>query len=399
MADAQIAVIGGGIAGCLLACELSDLGGDVALIDANDELMAGASCWNEGKIHLGLTYLGTDSLETAQLMLEGASVFEEAIESIVQAKLPEEWYTRKVIYLVDPGSQFPVDVLWNRASAVAGLLSKMAESRSGLRRYLAGGPVLERLDPEEAAELTRQGSVSAAWETVERAIAPGPLASLIRSAVKAREIPVLASRVQSIRQKPGGWIVDTDRDSFEASIIVNCSWESRVALDRCVADNSERISIRYKNAIFCSQHPTACSIRPSTRILGRFGDITPYANGDLYLSWYPAGLAAHSDNGVPPEVPQVDLQQVIRETLAGLGLDRSLLESPPATIQVRGGYIVAHGYGDIDHKDSPLHRRSQPGAHELRPDYISVDTGKFSLGPLMASRAAALVQRQPGWRK
>lgn len=399
MTDARIIVIGGGIAGCLTACELSNLGYDVALIDANDELMSGASRWNEGKIHLGLTYLGTDSLDTARLMLEGAAVFEESIERITGTKLPQDLYTRNVIYLVDRDSQFPPEVLWERANAVARLLHEMASSRPGLKRYLHNGPVLKRIDPEQAAALTRQERVVDAWETVEKSIAPGPLATLIRTTVGERGIPVLKGRVCSIQRNSAGWIVESDRGSLTATIVVNCSWESRAALDRGVMDTDQRISIRYKSGIFCTQLPSAYSILPSTRILGRFGDITPYANGDLYLSWYPAGLAGSSDNGVPPELPQFDEQRIIRETLDGLGLDRSVLDSQGAGIQVRGGYIVAHGYGDIDHKGSPLHRRSQPGAHELRPDYISVDTGKYSLGPMMARRAAALVQRQTGTRK
>jgi len=44
--------------------------------------------------------------------------------------------------------------------------------------------------------------------------------------------------------------------------------------------------------------------------------------------------------------------------------------------------------------DSPLHERYRPDVEELRPGYISVDTGKLTLGPLMATRAVELARRE-----
>ena len=52
--------------------------------------------------------------------------------------------------------------------------------------------------------------------------------------------------------------------------------------------------------------------------------------------------------------------------------------------------VVAHGRGDIDRIDSPLHERDRPQVTESRPGFLSVDTGKYTLGPLMALRASAL---------
>ena len=103
-------------------------------------------------------------------------------------------------------------------------------------------------------------------------------------------------------------------------------------------------------------------------------------------TWYPAGLTALSDDGRPPAPPAIDPSRLLQEMLDGCGLDLGVLEEPDARWQVRGGYMVAHGRGDIDHAASPLHSRSRPDAFELAPGYVSVDTGKYSLGPLMAAR-------------
>ena len=200
MADCQVAILGGGVSGCLTACLLSDEGYDVSLVDRNERLMSAASRWNEGKIHLGFTYTGLPSLATAGLMIEGAAVFEDVIEQITGVTLPDCWYSAPVVYLVDPQSLFPAETLWERARAVADLLVQRAETKPGLRRYRGGGPVLQAQSPAEAVAATGLGRVRAAWRTPERAIATGPVAALIRAAVAERGINVLRDEVRSVKR-------------------------------------------------------------------------------------------------------------------------------------------------------------------------------------------------------
>jgi hypothetical protein len=81
-------------------------------------------------------------------------------------------------------------------------------------------------------------------------------------------------------------------------------------------------------------------------------------------------------------------------TLAGLGLAPNFLQS--GTWEVKGGYVVAPGSGDIDEPRSLLHRRDRAGARELSPGFVSVDTGKYTLGPMLASHAIRLIARHLG---
>ena len=394
MTESRVVVLGGGIAGCLIASRLADSGYQVTLVDRNERLMSAASRWNEGKIHLGFTYTGTSSLDSARLMIEGAGVFESIIEQITGTAIAESWYSDRVVYLVDPASQFSAEVLWKRANAVADLLARHAETQTGLRRYLADGPMLRWLKPEAAAAATGLGRIAAAWETPERAIAPGPVAELVRSAVAERNIEVIRAGINAVRRIGNAWEVDTDAGSLRAAVVANCTWESRPMIDATQFDRFAPVSIRFKYGLFGSGLRRLTDKAPSTRIIGPFGDITPYGNGQAYLTWYPAGLAGLSDDGIPPTPALMDREALIAETLAGLGVDRSILEEPHASWEVAGGYIVAHGYGDIVDAQSPLHDRSCPGARELAPGYVSVDTGKYSLGPLIAQRAVELICRR-----
>jgi hypothetical protein len=185
-----------------------------------------------------------------------------------------------------------------------------------------------------------------------------------------------------------GWLVGlADDRSLGCAVVVNCLWENRVIIDRQVRPSDEPTSIRYKRALFGSNVRSLASVASSTRVLGPYGDIAIYGNGDAYLSWYPAGLAARSDDGVPPPVPPTDPQTVTDATLAGLGLPRTLTTEVGASWELQGGFVVAWGRGDIDEAGSPLHERHRPGVHEVAPGFLSVDTGKYTLAPLLAGRA------------
>lgn len=398
MTDTNIAVLGGGIAGCLTACRLADLGHDVLIVEQRHQLMDGASRWNDGKIHLGYTFTGTPSLATAALLQEGSGVFVGIVEQIIGTPIHGSWWGRPVTYLVDHASIFDPGTLWERAQAVEALLSQSVERMPDLSRSMAPGKLLEWLDIDRASEETGQRGIAAAWRTTELQVSAREIATRVRGAVEARGIPVVRGQVEGVEPSGDGWLVRlAGGDSLTASLAVNCLWEGRALIDRQVAPESaaEEVVIRYKHCLFGTRAGLG-HLAPSTRILGRFGDIGTYGNGDAYLSWYPAAFAARSDDGTPPPIAIPQPEVMTAATLAGLRLPSTTVEHPGAEWQVHGGYVVAYGAGDIDQKDSLLHTRDRPGVRELRPGYVSVDTGKYTLGPLLAWRAADAVIRQAG---
>lgn len=414
MSDVEVAILGGGISGCLTACLLADQGVRVLIVEQRDALVAGASRWNDGKIHLGYTYTGRPSLATAARMQEGAAEFLPTLERVLEGRVSDDVFGDPVTYLVDRHSMVEAGVLWERARDVAGLLGA---SMARLPRLLAFteraspgasaplGSLLERIDPEQAMEETGQIDVVAAWRTTEVHVATQSIADAIENAVRERGIPVMRLRVSHVAEAGRGWRVWSEAEhGVDADVVINSTWENRWVIDQSVQTSRDPISIRYKLALFGRGARALRAMRPSTRILGGYGDVATYRNGDAYLSWYPAGLIGRSDDGVPPDLRTVDALEVTSKTLRGLGLPPTMLEEPGASWRVAGGYVVAHGHGDIDDPDSPLHERYRPSITEIRPGYLSVDTGKYTLGPLMAMRASAMARRHlelvrpRGWR-
>ena len=397
--DTQALVLGGGLSGCLIAADLADHGVRVAIVEQLPRLLSGASRWNDGKLHLGYTFTGSPSLATAALMQRGSAVFISVVERALGEKLPSEWFNSGAIYLVDAKSMVDGETLWRRAQRVADLHSERSEGDPGLRDYLEEQPTLERMDLERAQMETRQEGFVSAWRTPERHVSARAVADRLETAIHARDVDIIEARVTAADLGSTGWRISlADGRAIEAPVVVNCLWENRAAIDRQVHASLQPTSIRYKRALFGTAVTTLAGVSPSTRLLGPFGDIVTYRNNEAYLSWYPAGLAARSDDGVPPTVPELDRQHVIEATLTGLRLPAGVLAGVGSTWRIEGGFVVAWGHGDIDRHDSPLHERHRPGVHELRPGFISVDTGKYTLAPLLANRAVEMALKSVSLR-
>jgi glycine/D-amino acid oxidase-like deaminating enzyme len=79
----HVAVLGAGIMGCSAALSPRTAGRRVTLLDAAPQPCAGASRWNEGKIHLGYLYAADPSLATRACVLDGGVAFKPLIERLI----------------------------------------------------------------------------------------------------------------------------------------------------------------------------------------------------------------------------------------------------------------------------------------------------------------------------
>jgi hypothetical protein len=127
-------------------------------------------------------------------------------------------------------------------------------------------------------------------------------------------------------------------------------------------------------------------------VLGAFGDTVAYADGDYYLSWYPAGLRGTSADLVPPPWPLAlvagDRAAVRRAILDGLAdAVPAVAELTHAEWDLRGGVIFARGVTDIDDPASGLHERHAIGP-QSHNHYHTIDTGKLTTAPLFGKMVA-----------
>lgn len=394
----HVAVLGAGIMGCCAALALAERGCRVTIFERNATPLAEASRHNEGKLHLGFVYAADPTFRTAALMQRGAEAFLPVLSRWVPAAALGALMARPFDYVVHRDTMIPPE-------GVARHMARVAEAWGGdpawaAHRKMSPGELAARYDPAQVLE---------AYETGEVAVDASGVATALARAIGAE--PRITLRVgvavDAVAPRGGGHAV-MGRDSagplsdgpFDA--VANCLWANRVGVD--IASGLPRPApflTRFKAFVILHCPDGAPPDLPSaTVVLGPFGDIVAWPGGRVYLSWYPACLAGTKRDVAQRDWREVraglDAPAVAKATMAALaricpavGLLRSAAGEEP---EVEGGAIFALGQTDIDDPASRLHERHEVGLVASHGTYHSVDTGKYTLAPLLALEVAERIQ-------
>jgi glycine/D-amino acid oxidase-like deaminating enzyme len=391
LGEVRVCILGAGIMGCSLALLLARRGARVTLIDAAPAPFTRASRWNEGKIHLGFLYAGDPSLATARKLVPGALRFRPIVEELIGRSIAPVISRADDIYLAHRDSIAPADAMETYIARVDDLVRGHGEGDG----YLADLKPSRRLTRAELAAMTDSADIMGGFVVPERSVQTHVLADWFLDAIKAQpEITThFSCRVTGLTQRDDGWRISATPALDEPfDIVINALWEGRTAIDATAGiPDGETWSYRYRRILFV-RTSRPCDLPSAMIATGPFGDIKNYNGRDLYVSWYPAGLAIDTTDvaaqGEPANDPAMQ-RALIERMLLGLapyfpGL-RGVLDD--AQIVVGGGWVVAPGRGTLADATSDLHRRDRFGVRRSG-SYISVDTGKYSTAPWLAQRIA-----------
>lgn len=384
----NIIVIGAGLQGSSVALALAAKGIRSVLLERQPQPLLAASLRNEGKIHLGFVYALSAGTATTETMLRGATSFAGFLDAWCGPLPWQQWQSAPFRYLVMPDSLLSADQL---AAAYCRLDETAAQiATDGPLDYL--GEPLGRLwsEPTPASALVRMTQSLPWFETVERSIDPRLLTAAVRKRVEAEPLIDLRCglEVQVAEARGSDFQLTTSAGLLTADAVVNCAWEQRQRLDRmgAAAVAEKLLSYRVKHQILIRpRRPTP--LLPVTMVQGPFGDIVPWPDGSIYLSWYPTGRTYFGSS--PPPEPLDDpavARQVAEESLtvmADLFPDlqgATIVSSLP-------GIIVARGDSDVDRPDSGLHDRAAIGVRSSGC-WWTIETGKLTTAPWFAEQAA-----------
>jgi len=394
----HVAVLGAGIMGCSAALCLARRGARITLLDAAPRPCVGASRWNEGKIHLGYLYAADPSLATARRVLDGGLAFKPLIERLIGQSLEPVTSPDDDIYLVHRRSVVDADDMARYYDAVSALVREHADAAS----YLcpATRASARRLSASELAALCDTPEIVAGFRVPERSVSTVWIADRLVEAVAAetRIEGRWGVRVTGVRRPDGGRDTPMRVDTSEGldgpyDCVVNALWDGRLVVDAARGlPPPSTWSHRFRRSLFVrTSRPVTM---PSAVIgIGPFGDIKNYNGRDLYLSWYPAGLAVEGTAVEPPPVPALDdaaragLIDAVLANLEAVFPSVAALRSTIESVQVEGGWVYAAGRGALDDLQSTLHRRDRAGVFR-DGRYLSIDTGKYSMAPWIADRLA-----------
>jgi hypothetical protein len=378
--------------------ELAAAGVAVDVYDRNEQCLTQASASNEGKVHLGYVYANDRSLRTAHLMLKGASSFGPLLRRWIGDDIDGVPISSAFDYVIHRNSLLSVDAIARHMRACCDIAR---EECHGPIDYF-GMDFRQRPALMAGHHNSYDGAqVTAVFNTPEIALDPEALADLVRS--RLQRIPnircVTRAIVTAIAERDSAIEVEfTHSDSSQREgydHVINAAWDGRLAIDATMGLTPPRPWV-YRMKHYVRARLRTPNLLPScTIVLGAFGDVVSYDGGDVYLSWYPAGLLGWSgDLSVPAWPRSLDESQSaklltdIRVGLSGISLGvRSLKPRDLESWSAKGGIIFAWGSSDIDDPSSELHGRAQVGpTHHGR--YHSIDTGKLTLAPFFAKQTA-----------
>ncbi|MDC0363045.1 FAD-binding oxidoreductase [Halioglobus sp.] len=393
----RVAVLGSGIMGSSTALLLADSGFDVTVYDMAARPFSAASCWNEGKIHLGFLYSADPSLNTAREVIPGGLAFKPLVEKMTGCSLANATTRTEDTYLCHRDSVVSPDAMWDYAKRVAKLVSE----RPDAAQYLVDVSEcrVEKLSAREFGQLTDSPDLLSGIRVPEHSVATTWVADRFIDALAAQPQIELCmnTRVEAVaplsaNDLQSSWRVQTGAglsDSYD--FVVNALWEGRLAVDRSAGlTTSFGWSNRYRMSVFLR---TAYDVDAPSAVIatGPFGDIKNYNNRDFYLSWYPAGLLVESSELLAPPPPEMDaaleseiVSSIISE-LSSFFPAVADIKAAIANIELRGGWVFAVGRGNLSDPNSTLHCRDNFGIRRSGC-YLSVDTGKYSSAPWLASR-------------
>lgn len=394
----RVAVLGGGLQGVSAALELAARGVIVDLFDKNTVLLSQAGTRNEGKIHLGYVYAADSTFATARTMIGGAMAFGPALRRWIGADIDSVSVSTRFRYLVHKESMVGPDVVRRHFAKVA---REVAMRTSRGRTDYFGVDLHAPVRELTAAECRRSfdgDAILTAFETQEVSVDPVEIARLLRDVVAATpwlRVYLSATIVSATWRESGVEIAfgaPSGAGCERYDHVINALWDGRLAIDRSIGLPAPVSHVyRCKYGIRIAAEGIARSVPSVTILLGPFGDIVNYRNGNYYISWYPACMRGISTTPTPEawnlDPDPASAWDVARQSFAALSrlvpdlgvLPRGALDR--AT--VRGGVIVARGESDIIDPGSGLHRRHEIGI-ESHGTYHSIDTGKYTMAPLFA---------------
>jgi hypothetical protein len=395
-----MAILGAGIMGASLAIMMARRGYAVSLFDKENEPVACASRWNEGKIHLGYLYGADPSLLTAKRLILGGLRFGTLISELIGCDLGAHTTFADDIYLVHRDSVVGADALERTFDRVDTLLHNHADASDYLVDVSAARS--KRLSKLELADVTDTEKIVGGFQVPERSVNTQWIADRLCEVLKGE--PNIALRMASkiLSAYPmdnihGRWRVAVegeaaeDGDAFD--VVVNCLWEGRLVVDRTAGlEPPPGWSHRYRLCLF-GRTREPVEVRCAVVALGPFGDIKNYDGRNFYISWYPTGLLAEGSElslAAPKAMDASGRQQFIdnvRAKIIEVVPKVSRMFDEAEELEVRGGFVFAQGCGSLSDPKATIHRRDQFGINR-RGSYISIDTGKYSTAPWLAEMLA-----------
>jgi glycine/D-amino acid oxidase-like deaminating enzyme len=380
----DIAVVGGGLMGCLAGLRLARAGHRVTILERRSGLLEAASRNNEGKIHRGYTYGLDPTGETGRLLAAHGASFAPLLEEVIGQRAAEIYLHHQQWYALPRTSSLDVHGAERHMQAVAALDPE-------------GAPHNVVRIGERELRAVFSDEIIAAFEVPEASIDCALLCDLVREAVGNERITVETGvQIGAIEDGERPVVRTADgRAAGRFDAVINAAWDGMPEIERRAGAMGHALCLRAKVG-FVTRVESGMPDRAVTFVYGSFGDVVPQNNGTAYVSWYPSALmglttsVAGGAGWLQEVAAQFDFERCYAENCAAFERLLPAIRLADAPMEVRAGAILAAGETDISDPKSQLHGRARSGLYR-RGNVIAVDTGKLTSAPALSAQLAELL--------
>ncbi|MEX1219074.1 MAG: FAD-binding oxidoreductase [Solirubrobacterales bacterium] len=385
--DEEMLIIGGGLQGVTAALALAARGIRSRILESRSQLLRGASYRNEGKVHLGFVYALDESGVTARKMVEGALTFSDLIEG----------WCGEVDWQANCSEGFDYCVVDSGLADAAALgrhyeeVVSIVEAASGALgdNYLGSSARVEPVRHRGSHALLAPGLSGDWFSTPERSVDPRALCDWLLAAAAANPLVEVQTGVvvKGVVPIASGFALEIGSGAgsgkIEAETVLNCSWENRLELDRQALGKVPSASYRIKHQVL-ARGEAEVDLAPLTLVQGPYGDIVPWPNGDVYVSWYPVARTFIGSSPSAGTEPDRDVAEATLEGLAAIVPGLQGLE----VVDYGAAWIIGEGEADIDETSSGLHARRATEINR-QGGWWSLNGGKLTTAPLTSELCVA----------
>ncbi len=388
----------------------------IDLIDKSTDIMNRASASQEGKIHLGFVYSNDATCETGKKILSDALIFDYMLEYLVDSKI--DWDTirsNNFMYIIPNDSLVSNKDIIQYFNKLKSEYSRLLESNKNNINLSYCGKQLNMMHEElDVSKLTYLNNtfIQGAHITEECAVKCQYIKNIIKNRLVVNKVNlILNTEIKSIQLVTDNKYVITTLDdkleynlenNLEYDMVVNCLWESRMKIDKCIFTNKHHDinnNIRIKCGIISKPIHSLSNCPSITIVNGPYGDYVNFNTDYMYFSWYPISMIKmfvnenineQYDKLCSGEIDGNYKTELIskHETKFNDIFENTFTFIEPKLI---AGAIVASGENDIQDTHSKLHIRHDDTIYTNNNGYYSISTGKFTSVPHNTYKLANLL--------
>ena len=366
----DVLIVGAGVVGCAVARELSRYALDVAVLEREEDVGAGTSKANSAIIHAGFD--AEPGTLKARFNVGGCARMEQLAQEL---DIPFRRNGSLVVALTEED------------------LPKLAELKARGERN--GVPELRILSGEEARKLepALSGTIAAAlYAPTAGVVCPFEMTQALAENACVNGVTFhLNTRVEKVESIGGGYRVCSDRDEFEARVVVNCAGLYSDVLHNQLCEDKLRIIPRRGEYMLLDRKAGALVDKTIFQCPGKLGKgvlVTPTVHGNLMIGptaedvndpeatrTTAEGLAKAASTA-SLSVPKLPLKQVIT-SFAGLRAHLDGAQHDFRIGEMRPGYFEAAGIESPGLTAAPAigaHLAGEIAAYlhaEEKPDFIA----------------------------